>query len=922
MGISTPVGPASAGIPATVLRLSAAAILSLPLSLAGARSAGAAIHHASTTAGTRARTVLSGMPLRFEQAPGRAGTPALYVAQSVSSEVSVGARGIVLQMDRLASSHKDARRHAVSSAALSMALLGADGSAPLNATQRLPGRTSYFIGRDTRRWRTGVAAYGQIRAAGVYRGIDAVYHGSGQSLEYDFQLAPHAHPDLIRLAFSGAQGLSLSPRGDLLIRLAGGTLRQAAPIAYQPGPHRPQAVAVRFVLLGRTVAGFRLGRYDPRRPLTIDPTVLYGTYLGAAATEIGYSVAQDGHGNIYLDGVASTRSGGAPPAAVPGTLPFPPPATEAVFIAKLRPSGSGAADLVYLDYIGGTDNDTFLSDGIGWGYSLAVDGAGNAYVAGSTRAASFPATAGAYQTSLNRGAPTGASDAFLATVDAAGATLRYATLLGGSDYDFGTAVTVDSAGSAYVTGVSESTSLGSTPFPTTNGSVPNWTAALGYYDVFVARVVPNAALAPSAQLPYSTLIGGSYDDFSSAIALDHSGAILVAGYTRSPDFPGTAGGFQASNPNGGSLSLSGFVARLNLSASTANSPPQLVAATYLGGAGKGDTVLFGLGVDGANNVDVAGYTYDPTYPVSPTAYSAGFTAFPGSEEGVVSQLDPTLHTLRYSTFFGTTNGVYLDVYALAVDAVGTLYITGKAAGPIPVTSGALPLNPSTTPAPAGAFVAEIIPDVTLAAAQQLAFSTLISGGASDYGYGIAVDGNGMVYLAGQYISADGLLPVTAGAYQTAYGGGPSDAFALKLLPIPEAAPRCTVQVTIGQGATRLGLVAATRPAGSPIFPIAYITYQTGANTFVVRRPLAVSCIRPGLGTAVAIVSGSISSVQGSLFHLGDVVTVTVTMNPTLAPAGEPTTPAVEVADHAATPPYDVTLGPPFRYPAVVRVLAQ
>jgi hypothetical protein len=219
-------------------------------------------------------------------------------------------------------------------------------------------------------------------------------------------------------------------------------------------------------------------------------------------------------------------------------------------------------------------------------------------------------------------------------------------------------------------------------------------------------------------------------------------------------------------------------------------------------------------------------------------------------------------------------------------------------------------------------VAEIIPDATLSAAQQLAFSSLISGGAGDYGYGISVDGNGIVYLAGQYTSADGLLPVTAGAYQTAFGGGTSDAFALKLLPVPEPAPRCMVQATLSQGTTRLGLVAAVRPAGSPPFPIAYITSQTGANTFVVRGPLTVACIRPGLGTAIATVSGSISSARGGVFHQGDVVTVTVTLNPTLVPIGTPTTTTVEVADPSATPPYDVTLKPPFRYPAVVRVLAQ
>lgn len=114
--------------------------------------------------------------------------------------------------------------------------------------------------------------YARVRAAGVYRGIDAVYYGNQRQLQYDCELAPGAAPDDIGLAFDGVDALEIEAGGDLVLHVGDQQLRQQKPYSYQDGPHGRQEVASRFVLTGERQVGFEIGDYDTARPLVIDPS--------------------------------------------------------------------------------------------------------------------------------------------------------------------------------------------------------------------------------------------------------------------------------------------------------------------------------------------------------------------------------------------------------------------------------------------------------------------------------------------------------------------------------------------------------------------------------------------------------------------------------------------------------------------------
>jgi hypothetical protein len=229
------------------------------------------------------------------------------------------------------------------------------------------------------------------------------------------------------------------------------------------------------------------------------------------------------------------------------------------FVTKLNQSGTG---LVYSTFIGGT-----YADGAN---GLAIDTAGNAYVVGSTNSSDFPFT-------VNQPPASGTTHAFALKLGTTG-NILYATALAGSGSDFGSAIAVDSSGSAYVAGDTTSSD-----FPVTVGSYQ--TARGGGDDAFVAK------LDSTGHITYATFLGGSADDAAKGIAVDSSGNVFVAGVTSSSNFPATPGAYSTSLPGG----QHAFVAKLNPMGSA------LIYATYLGGSAT-DT-LNALAIDGLHPIN-------------------------------------------------------------------------------------------------------------------------------------------------------------------------------------------------------------------------------------------------------------------------------------------------------------------------------
>ena len=252
---------------------------------------------------------------------------------------------------------------------------------------------------------------------------------------------------------------------------------------------------------------------------------VYSTYVGGNGQDQGNGIAVDSSGDAYLTGFTYSPDF---PTVNPLQAKLSAAHYSTVFVSKMNPAGTG---LVYSTYLGGSYVDS--------GSGIAVDASGNAYVTGATQSTDFP-TVNALQASKKTGA--GNSAAFVAKLNPTGSALVYSTYLGGSGSDLGgdqgNAITADSSGNAYVTGLTYSTD-----FPTVNPiqASNNTTSSGGGWTAFVANL--NAA---GSALVYSTYLGGNQADQGNGIAIDSSGNVYVAGYTYSLDFP-TVNPLQATN---------------------------------------------------------------------------------------------------------------------------------------------------------------------------------------------------------------------------------------------------------------------------------------------------------------------------------------------------------------------------------------
>ena len=415
-------------------------------------------------------------------------------------------------------------------AVLRIRLEHANGNAEVSGIDELAGKGNYFIGNDPAKWQRNIPTFGGVKYRQVYSGVDLVYYGNQRQLEYDFVLAPEADPRQIELSFAGAKRLRLDADGNLIVSIAGGEVIEHKPVIYQDIDGMRRRVAGGYELRKDHTVGFELADYDDHRSLTIDPSLVYSTYLGGSSDDFGRGIAVDSSGNAYLTG--NTASINFPVTA--GAFQTASGGIYDAFVSKLN---SGGSALVYSTYLGGSNYDL--------GYGIAVDSAGNAYVTGNSHSSDFPTTAGAFQTALSGTA----GDAFISKLNSSGSALVYSTYLGGSSSnDIGYGIAVDSAGNAYVTGYSISND-----FPTTAGAFQSTFG--GGFDGFVSKLNSGGSA-----LVYSTYLGGGSYDLGYGIAVDSSGNAYVTGYTASSDFPTTAGAFQTASGGG----YDAFVAKLQL----------------------------------------------------------------------------------------------------------------------------------------------------------------------------------------------------------------------------------------------------------------------------------------------------------------------------------------------------------------------
>ncbi|MCA1679503.1 MAG: hypothetical protein LC777_11410, partial [Actinobacteria bacterium] len=457
---------------------------------------------------------LASAPVGFVANVGQAHRSARYVAQGPGYAFGFGREGVRVSLVKPGRGQAAARGAAPLSVGLGF--VGANPRAELEAVGRARGGVDYLVG-ERARWRTGLASYPELVYRELWPGIDMAFKGQGGRLKYEFRLRPGADPGRIRLAYRGAESLSLSSAGALRVQTKRGVLRDVAPVSYQRLGGRRVAVKSRFALAQRGRGyGFATGGYDRSRPLVIDPGLEYSTYLGGSGQDSGLAVAVKGH-DAYVTG--ATFSPDFP--VTSGAFDSTPNGGQDAFVSRIDTRKSGAASLEYSTYLGGGAPDA--------GFGIVVKGH-DVYVAGATFSPNFPTTPDALQTT---NAP-GDEDAFVTKLDtrrAGAAGLEYSTYLGGASNDRGFEIEVRGR-DAYLTGLTFSAN-----FPVTanaydqtfNGAPPVPT------DAFVTRL--DTRRGP-AGLEYSTYLGGGGQDAGRGIAVEGHD-VYVTGPTGSPNFPVT-----------------------------------------------------------------------------------------------------------------------------------------------------------------------------------------------------------------------------------------------------------------------------------------------------------------------------------------------------------------------------------------------
>ncbi|RCV64734.1 Beta-propeller repeat-containing protein [Methanophagales archaeon] len=593
--------------------------------------------------------------------------------------------------------------------------------ADVKGEERATARVCYFKGSDPGKWRSNISTYNLVSLGEIYDGIELNLKAYGNNVEKLFFVEPGAEPERICVKLSGTKALTINEVGELLVETGLGPVTFSKPFAYQMLGDEKETVEVAYIIHNGNIYGFKVGDYDKKKPLIIDP-LLASTFIGGWYDDWGCSIALDGTGNVYVTG--STHSSDYP--TTPGAYDETFNVNSDVFVSKLDPSLSS---LLASTFIGSGSFDR--------GSSIDIDGDGNVYVTGLTDSSDYPTTHGAYDETFN-----GDYDVFVSKLDTDLRFLLASTFIGGSDYEHGNSIALDEMGNVYITG-----STDSSDYPTTPGAYDESFNG-GWYDVFVSKLDTDLRF-----LLASTFIGGGSHDYGVFIAFGGTGNVYVTGSTHSSDYPTTPGAYDESHNGGRDV----FVSKFDPSLSS------LLASTFIGsGSYDGGS---SIDIDGDGNVYITGCTGSSDYPTTPSAYDENHN---GDGDVFLSKLDPSLSSLLASTVIG---GVDLDQgSSIAFDGIGNVYLTGGTdSSDYPTTPGAYDESHNGG---RDVFVSKL--DNSLSS---LLASTFIGGDSTDYLSSIAIDGTGNVYITGETWSLD--YPTTSGAYDESFNGW-RDVFVSKL----------------------------------------------------------------------------------------------------------------------------------------------
>ncbi len=417
---------------------------------------------------------------------------------------------------------------------------------------------------------THIHHYQKIIYKNVYTNIDVEFVIADQQFKYNFIIHPGGKVGDIKLKFEGANNITLSDEGHIVIETAYGVIDESIPYSYLSASARAtedKPIEARFISLGVkdqqrsvTLFGIEVENYDTTKTLVIDP-LPWATYFGGDNADYAYCTSLDTNGNIFIGGLTSSGN-----IATSGASQNAAGGNNDGYIAKFNSSGS----LLWCTYIGGAQNDYI--------YDLVANAAGDVYACGFTSSTTNIATSGAYQ-----GAFAGTYDALIIKFNSAG-ILQWGTYFGGALSENLYTCTADRSGNLLVAGSSGSLSgiASSGAYQTVNAG--------GVYDVYLAK------FNPLGQLLWATYYGGTGDDYVQGVITNLNGDITISGRTSSANGIATSGAWQPVTGGGGN---DAFVAKFNAAGA-------MQWATYFGAAGN--DIAYNITTDTNANLIITGNT--------------------------------------------------------------------------------------------------------------------------------------------------------------------------------------------------------------------------------------------------------------------------------------------------------------------------
>ncbi|HUA32720.1 MAG TPA: SBBP repeat-containing protein [Candidatus Binataceae bacterium] len=593
------------------------------------------------------------LPLGFEANNGQTDRSVRYLAHNGPVSVFLTRDGAIISISRqdttpgrtkgsvdprpgLRMLARDSR--AVRTAAFKVSFEGSARRPTLAATDRLPGTTNYLIGNDRSKWHTGINSFGRVKYESVYPGIDLAFYGTNGRLEYDIDIAPGADPSAVKMKFDGADSLRLDRDGNLIASVGGERGVIGKPVAYQADGAERRPVKASYVLSDKSKVTVALGDYDHTKPLVIDPSILYSTFLGGTIAEV-QAIAVDPTGNAYITGWTCCGSNFPLLGGVQKQLN----GIDNAFVTKLNVTGA----LVYSTYLGGSQTDVATG--------IAFDTAGDTYISGYTDSANFPVTSGG-------GSLSGGFDAFLTSLNPAGNSIRYSMYLGGSGDDLGMGVAAEPGGTAYITGQTFSDDFPTTisnAYQTENPS--NGVVSSG----FLTRIDPPTTTGGSPTMSYSTYFGGPAPSANTPTGVTFLNGAAYGGVTGTVWVAGGGGGSApVTIPQFGGI-LDAIVATFD---TTKASSQSLIFSRFLGGS----SIDVATGIATGSNctvpcaATVGGYTFSADLPNSRSAFG-------GLEDGFIAKID-SRSGINSINYIGTTG--FDDAFAVGMDSSGQQYIGG------------------------------------------------------------------------------------------------------------------------------------------------------------------------------------------------------------------------------------------------------